>query len=251
MLSIATWNLEKLPPRQRRNVERELAARPFDVLVLTESAPDFQPGPDLRLVSTSSSAPDRSDRERWVCVWVRADISATPLPAHGEPERSAFAIVRIPSLGELLVAGTVLPWRGDTRHEEVGGGAAFERSLERQSADIASHLAAHPQAHLAFVGDYNQEVGAASPVGTARGCTALNRFLEHFDLVVPTAGSQDPLRGKGWRDSIDHIAVSRPLAAQVAETHSWPDHCPLGPDWPDHHGVGISIAVAQPPKVNS
>lgn len=99
-------------------------------------------------------------------------------------------------------------------------------------------------AQLVFAGDWNQEVSANGPVGTARGRAALAGLLGRFDLQIPTANDGDPLHRAGWRRSIDHIAVSTHLAPRIAAIESWPTHYPLGHDWPDHHGVSITIREA-------
>jgi endonuclease/exonuclease/phosphatase family metal-dependent hydrolase len=244
-MRVATWNLENVRPgdgarsQRFRNAIAEIAA---DVWVLTESHPDFVPATGYVRHAVSAEAPDRVGGGRWVVIWVRAEIAALPLAVVAEPERSAAVQVNRADGRPLLVFGTVLPWRGDTRRE-VRGGRAFAQSLRLQATDWAAARAALPGAELCIAGDFNQELGADGPVGTRAGREALDGTLEALDLTCVTGGAQDPLLVRGWRASIDHILLSSGLRGAAAP-EIWPEQFPLSGMLSDHYGVCVRVADA-------
>jgi endonuclease/exonuclease/phosphatase family metal-dependent hydrolase len=241
-MRVATWNLQCARPgygARSQRLQAALAAVAPDVWVLTESHPDFVPAPGYVRRAVSAEAPDRSGGGRWVVIWARTEIAAEPLAVAREPERAAAVRIRRPGGRELVVFGTVLPWRGDTRHSDVRGGQAFARSLGLQAADWDTV----PGAELCVAGDFNQEFGANGPVGTRAGRAALEAALAARDLACVTGGVHDPLLARGWRANIDHVVVSRGLRTRsVAEV--WPEHFPLPRGLSDHHGVCVSLADA-------
>jgi endonuclease/exonuclease/phosphatase family metal-dependent hydrolase len=249
-LKIATWNVEKVAPgRSRRSqvVSTALQAVDADIVILTESHQDFAPSAGHTLAAASATAPDRVGGQRWVCIWIRRGWASTAIPLTGEPERSAAVRIVLPSGGALLVFGTVLPWRSDTRVPTFRGARAFVRSLGLQSDDLTRIRHSHPGDLLCFAGDWNQELAARPWVGSAEGQKALELFLVRHGLVALTAGGRDPLSVRGWRASIDHIAVSRSAADRATMPVIWPETFPLPKGWPDHHGVAVGLAAARPP----
>jgi hypothetical protein len=98
------------------------------VRVLGLQLPDTEEG--------TESAPDRLNGGRWVGIWIRHGLVAEALSLKEESERTAAIRVRRPARSPLLVFGTVLPWRGDTRHAEYRGGRAFVRWLRAQVRDL-------------------------------------------------------------------------------------------------------------------
>jgi len=245
LTTLATWNVEGTKPRSaaRLAVVREaLAALHHDVLVLTESYVDIPALSGLRLSATSSEAPDREREGRWVCIWTSTAISAESLAVREEAERSAAVLLSMPSGRQVIVFGTVLPWRTDSRRAGLRGGAAFEHSLNLQARDITRLRAQFPGARFWMLGDFNQEIDASRPAGTAVGRAALKRFLAEQNLLALTGGATDPLRRERWRDSIDHICVDAKSAASASPARIWPNQFPLpGRPWPDHHGVEVSL----------
>lgn len=245
-VTVATWNLENVRPRggiRTARIRDAMAALTPDVWVLTESHPEFQPGPGYSLRALScGSAPDRWKGGCWVAIWVRGSVGADALSMAGEPERSAG--VRIDQGGgrPLAVFGTVLPWRGDVRHDAYRGGAAFRRSIELQARDWAE--AGAGGADVCIAGDFNQEVAASGPAGTLAGRQGLDEVLQRLELTCMTGGAHDPLYSRGWRRGIDHILLSRGLSVTGERPQIWPDVFPLPAGWPDHHGVAVTFATS-------
>lgn len=244
-MKIATWNVEHVRPGKGARTERiraETQRVRADVWILTESHPAFAPSDGHRLVAMSGPAPDRSNGERWVCVWVRSDLSARHVAVGGERERCAVVLVSSIGGPAVLAIGTVLPWRGDRRRPAIRGAAAFLRALKVQATAWERAMRRFPDAVCCIGGDLNQEIDADGPVGTAAGREALVNALERLNLVCVTRGDEDPLRKRGWRSSIDHFAVSKKAVARTSVGDPWPDAFPLPSTMPDHHGVQIVLA---------
>ena len=243
-MKVATWNVEHVRPgvgartdRIRKSTKRVDA----DIWILTESHPAFAPSADHRLVAMSGPAPDRRHGERWVCVWVRRSIEAWHLAIGGERERCAAVIASPVGADQLVVVGTVLPWRGDQRRVGVRGAAAFQRALKLQAAAWQRAIRKFPDAVFVLGGDFNQEIDSGGPVGTAAGRLALISALAALDLTCVTGGAGDPLLKRGWRSSIDHLAVSTRARLRTVVGSPWPDAFPLPSTMPDHHGVQIVV----------
>lgn len=243
---VATWNVERLTPRawKRGPIVREaLSGRGHDVLVLTECHKHFIPREALSLVAHSEPAADRGVGELWVGIWVKRTLKARRLCVKGDPERTAAVLVSTDAARPVIVFGTVLPWRSDPRYHARGGAAAFAHALALQEQDIASLRRAHRQARFVLMGDFNQEVDAEGPVGTAVGHGALTSFLDRQGLIVATGGKTDPLMhsDRNWRRSIDHIALDAITESNRKLPVAWPDRTPLPSGWPDHYGVEVEL----------
>jgi len=245
-MRVATWNLQCVRPgtgARSARIRDALASVAADVLVLTESHPEFVPATGYVRRAVSAEAPDRERGGRWVVIWTRAEISCEPLEVRGEPERTAGIRVERTGARPILIFGTVLPWRGDARRNHLRGGEAFAHSIALQAADWSEARAAAQSAELCVAGDFNQEFGAASPVGTRAGRAAFDHVLATHRLTCVTGGSCDPLLERGWRANIDHVLVSEGLRPVVA-TEVWPEQFPLPRTLSDHHGVCIRVPDA-------
>lgn len=246
-MRIATWNVDCVRPGTGARSDRiRQAIVPIDpdIWILTESHPEFSPGAGYELITHSAAAEDRQRGGCWVAIWTKRGSSATPLPLGGEAERSAAIRLVRPDGRAILIFGSVLPWRGDTRHSEFRGATAFTRSLDRQSADWDRAREAHPHDAICVAGDFNQELSGTNLVGTKIGRAALETALAVRGLRSVTAGADDPLLKRGWRPSIDHVIVDVRLNADPALTEVWPGQYPLPPALSDHHGVRVSLSDA-------
>jgi len=242
-MKIATWNLDCVRPgvgARSARIREALGQVDADVWVLTESHPEFAPADQYERIAVSAPAPDRVNGGCWVAIWVRQGIPAEALVLTGEPERAAGVRIARQAGQSLFVFGTVLPWRGDTRHAKYSGGRAFERALTAQATDWDAARAQSEE--LCIAGDFNQELTANGPVGTRVGREALERILTQRGLSCVTGGNHDPLLARGWRANIDHIVLSPGLSA--TEATIWPEQFPLPKTLSDHHGVWVSVADA-------
>jgi endonuclease/exonuclease/phosphatase family metal-dependent hydrolase len=247
LLRLATWNVDCVRPgtgARSDRIRQALVPIDPDVWILTESHPDFSPGASYDLITHSAAAQDRERGGCWVAIWTKRELSATPLTLDKEPERSAgIRLVRTDGRS-VLIFGSVLPWRGDTRHSEFRGATAFTRSLVLQSADWDAARKAHPNDALCIAGDFNQELSGSNLVGTRIGRVALENTLKERKLRSLTAGPADPLLEQGWRPSIDHIIVDERLTADATLTKVWPKEYPLSRMLSDHHGVCVTMSDA-------
>ena len=213
---------------------------PTDVWVLTETHPAVAPAPEFTLTAVSHPAPDRPDGECWVAIWVRPGLAAEPLPMDGDPERTAAVLIAEPGGRPLLVIGTVLPWRQDSRRHPLRGGEAFRDALAAQAADWRHLRSEHPTAERCVVGDFNIEVGHRLSAGTQRGRAALAEVIAAEELSCVTGGPNDPRARRGWGPSIDHVLVSSGLRVRPdTGVGMWPLEHPLTSMWPDHYGVWV------------
>ena len=243
-MKIATWNVERARPgtgARTSRIREAISSIPADVWVLTETHSKFQLSDAYELVASSSAAADRGPGENWVSIWVRRSLHATHRDVNGEPDRSASVLVPGYTKRDLLVFGTVLPWRGDRATPERGANK-YEKSLGMQANDWARVTDLARPTDICIAGDFNQEVTANGPVGTRRGRVALNQVLEDQKLTCATSGARDPL--KKWRASIDHIVLSAQSIHRVRGSVIWPNQYPLPPNMPDHHGVCVDLADA-------
>jgi hypothetical protein len=243
-VNIATWNLDGARPSPGARTSRllaEIAQVDAGVWILTETHPDFSPGTGYQRVAHSASAPDQAEGGCWVAIWTRMGATAEQIHLDGEPERTAA--IRLDRAGSrsLLVFGTVLPWRGDTRHASHRGAGAFERALTAQSADWDAARAMNPDADLCIAGDFNQEWSANGPVGTVRGREALESALRSRNLRCVTGGADDPLATRGWRANIDHVVLSSGLRVQTDATRVWPEDPVPNRNLSDHHGICVTV----------
>jgi len=248
-MTVATWNLERVRPGsgvRTQRLRRALEMIDADVWVLTETHREFSPGASYREAAVSGTAPDRTDGERWVSLWVRDSLMALPLTLRGEPERSAAVRVACGPSRQVVVAGTVLPWRADTA-SGVRGSAKFEQSLRAQAEDWRTLRSLYPGDSFCVAGDFNQELAANGPVGTRRGREVLTEVLDAHRLFCLTAGARDPLLQRGWCASIDHIAVSDDLAVMAQDITVWPDEFPLSRRMSDHYGVCVNFMSVDAP----
>ena len=241
-MKIATWNVDRVRPgtgARTSRIRAAISSIPADIWVLTETHSKFQLSEVYELVASSSAAADRGPDECWVSIWVRRSLHATRSDVSGEPNRSASVLVPGNAKRDLLVFGTVLPWRGDTATAERGANK-FVKSLGAQAKDWARVSDPARPTDICIAGDFNQEVTANGPVGTLLGRAALNQVLEVQKLTCVTSGDRDPL--KKWRASIDHIVLSTQSIHRVRGSVIWPNQYPIPTNMPDHHGVCVELA---------
>jgi hypothetical protein len=262
-LRIATWNVEKCPaPGSGRGAEvawwqEELAA---DVWLLTEVHRDWRSSAGW--VEVSPPRGGAPDTQRWAAVQTQLPMT----PVHDGPTGPAAAeeslcLVRVhpPGSRSVLVACSVLPW----------GGAASswpglpERYLDHQQAFVLSHHADRiEQARdgdepVVWGGDFNQALRRLTPErtaagyrlpGTVAGIERLRSAFARFGLVALTEYSEhrDP-----HTPAIDHLAVSRSLAAGAATVHR--PHREDGSLLSDHaaYTADLRVGVPHPEAVSS
>ena len=192
----------------------------------------------------TSPAIDRVKGGRWVTIWVRDEMEATEVVLREQNERmAAVRIVRAP-YRSVVVFGTVLPWRADTRHAEYRGARVFEHTLREHAKEWDAQMTGEEDTELCIAGDFNQEFQANGPVGTRIGRAALDEILQNSKLTCATGGSQDPLVHRRCGTNIDHILISKGLRVSDVLPESWPESIPVPRRISDHYGISITVADA-------
>lgn len=128
---------------------------------------------DDDLVATTGARPWTAKPMHTVCVRVAAEHS-----------------------GNMLVYGTVLPWRSDDRWLPNRGAEAFLHALQGQN-DWQRLRQKYPQDVLCVAGDFNQDLGPRLYTGTALGRTGLRNSLSNVALHCLTGEEVDPVGN--WR----------------------------------------------------
>lgn len=242
-LTLATWNVaQPKSPRSREALRACTDAACADVLVLTETRDDLNPGH----AHVHSSAPGMdgldSDQARWVSIWSR--FALEPLRT-SDPQRTCAARVTPDGAPPFVVFGTVLPWLGSPwRDHPAAGGEAFREALSLQAADWTRLSAEFPGDEFFVLGDFNQDLVAEPPhyYGSTANRKALKQALAEAGLVALTAGPLDPVR----RDSppcasIDHICARQHSKWRPAPAVRWPEAPKPPRSLSDHFGVSITF----------
>ncbi|HEX7375765.1 MAG TPA: endonuclease/exonuclease/phosphatase family protein [Pirellulales bacterium] len=236
-MRIATWNLEslkQLTPERDAAFRLAMARIDADVWVLTETWNDLPPLSDYQLVAQSGDANDlkRWPNRCWVSIWGKSSLAANGQVIHGQADRMACGWIKIPGQRDIVVVGTVLPWRSDTLWPgDVGFGAA----LACQAEECGAIRGRPDTCDFVLAGDFNQSLPHRAYYGSKKGENALNDAFQRHDLVCLTAGN-DPITDE---PRIDHICVGRSSlkSSRIPHVGAWA--IPSINDKPitDHAGV--------------
>src|SRR5262249_3717800 len=142
-----------------------------------------------------------------------------------DPIRTTCARIALDDGRTLLIYGTVLPWRSDRRWLPAVGGAAFVQVLGEQAADWRRLRQQYPDDLLCVAGDFNQELGDRTVVGTAPGRAELRRALDGAALVCRTGDESDPVAQLTLDEfaNIDHICLdARVPESPQSAAGAWP-----------------------------
>jgi endonuclease/exonuclease/phosphatase family metal-dependent hydrolase len=242
-MRVATWNLERCPPRRaaRAGELRALMAKiGADVWILTETHRDFAPSSAHRLISHSADASDRDAAagECWVAIW--SSLPAERVELSADLERTCAARVA----ASVVIIGTVLPWLTDNRHGGIRGAAAFRARLEEQVVDW-QRFASEPGSRLCVAGDFNQDLCASDHYyGSQGGREALRTALASVGLECLTGDADDPLGGTQELACIDHICVRNLQVSRRPRSRAWPTPGELQGKLTDHYGVYADLQLA-------
>lgn len=234
-LRIVNWNVRWATPASRRTSEilGRLQRQSPDVVCLTET--------DVGLLSQTGhsvcSGPDYGypamPGRRKVMLWSKEpwrevdDVGLDSLP----PGRFVSAVTRTPA-GEIMVVGICIPWSG-CRTEARRGPDRKVRWEDHESflAGLDQILRKLSPERLIVMGDFNQVIGQGSRA-PHRLRTALSKtFAPSLNIVTSEVSFLD-------RKSIDHIALSRDLAANSVEAISNVHNSTV---LSDHFGISAEV----------
>ena len=199
-MRIGTWNLNRASPHGPRgaaqvNFMSQIGA---DLWLVTEVHEDLRLGADpMHLAVTRLDG----GKVRWCGISSRWPLT----PVDVEMESLALARVVAPS-GPLLVATSVMPWRGGGR---FWAGRADAHDRERFAETLTEHLGAiqrsrQPSEPVVWGGDFNQTLD-----GPETGCSEGGRglLLDAFASLGLVAVTRTLAQAEVGLDTIDHVAV--------------------------------------------
>jgi hypothetical protein len=229
---IATWNLRECPhPGYAKGAEvflwQEMLSA--DIWLLTEVHRDWDAF-DGWVAASPPRGGDTPDTKRWAGIQTRLPMTQLFDQCSDRPaaeESLCLARIDLPDgapAESVLVACSVLPWGGAGRYWP----GLPENNLDDQQAFVLEHHA-HRIAEarigdepIIWGGDFNQELRDLPPeqkaaghrlAGTTAGIERLRGAFSRFGLQPVTEASEHLDRAF---PSIDHLAVSEPLAAGEA-----------------------------------
>ena len=217
-MRLATWNLKSCPAPQSargRHIGEILSTVKPDITLLTEVHADWVTEGG-QAVTVSPNRPGYKRQQR--LAGVQSTFVLEQLEGSSEhPGEEALCMVRasVPGgaeTGSVLVACSVMPWRG--------GGKSWSRLPEFSKGEgLAPQFSAVLQHHvgrieavrregepLVWGGDFNQELTGPIKAGTVEGRRELLDAFERLDVEPLTMNSRHLMPELS---SIDHLAVSR------------------------------------------
>jgi hypothetical protein len=176
----------------------------------------------------------------FVAIWIHKRLFEQGWKAEAQLiqaiHEQRMACIRMHHSGnrDVVVVGTVLPWRGDKTYPDNVG---YCEALAAQ-ADDWRRLWGDRQAALCVAGDFNQSLPHQGRYGYAEAADLLDGTLKSLnDMRCLTGYDKDPRpRVDKDKPSIDHICISEGFEA--GELQCWP--C-----WKDpwHAGVCAELAL--------
>ena len=189
-----------------------------DVWVLTETWTDFEPFGGYERIAFSSDAADLGAKSKrcWVSIWAKPDLRGVQLDDYGSTDRMTCARFSNSPLGDMVVIGTVLPWRSDSLFR---GAKGFCRAIDDQAKDWKQIALKHRDATMVVAGDFNQSLPYVNRYGTKEGAAALERAIEDVGLSCTTRGIDDSTE----QTRIDHICIghNNRKRAVMPQAKSW------------------------------
>jgi hypothetical protein len=220
---IGTWNLKLCPtssfPRGQA-IAAWMDSQAVDVWLLTEVHRDWGRSDRGFVVAPERGAAPA--HKRWSGIEARlplGELRTTGDSVHPGEEGLVLARLRLDDASSVLVACSVLPWKGAGTYWPglpAGQSAELRHVLDHHVSRIsAERLDGEP---LIWGGDFNQQLTAPFWYTTAEGAGALRAAFDGLGLVALTERAEH-LNGNSY--AIDHLAVSRDLVtgAQIAEVH--------------------------------
>lgn len=230
-MRIGTYNLRLCPasPSPRgQAIAAWMKSQDVDVWLLTEVHRDWTSGNGRLVVAPERGAAPAE--KRWSGIETGLPLGELRMsgdPSHAGEEGLVLARLQPEGASSVLVACSVLPWRGAGKYWPglpAGQVAEFCHVLHQHVARIsAERLDGEP---LIWGGDFNQQLTSPFWGTTADGAQALRTAFEGFGLVSLTERAEHL---NGTSHAIDHLAVSRELITgeQFAEVHR--------PEWNGGH----------------
>ncbi len=236
-MRIGTWNVEYAYPKRLEALRTVLSANPADIWILTETHDELRPE-GCSLAAHSSPRPKNwsgvREGSRWVTVWSRYPVVEQIILPGADVERTVTALLQVSEREQLVVYGTVIPWKGDRGKFDW---SEHYRIIPQQCAEWSELRVRYPDAALCVAGDYNTDMSTGRYYGTKQGIAAIDAGLTSCGLYCATAPSFVP-EGALPYPPIDHIAVPAAWRARTRVAAAWPAN---RAELSDHSGLVIEI----------
>lgn len=238
MISIGTWNVEYARPKRLDAIRTILNEARADIWVLTETHDDLAPngcGNCAHSDQRPTEGPFIRTGSRWVSIWSCFPIVPSPQFELADPERTTFALIQVRRDKQVMVYGTVMPWKGDrgtfdwSEHHKV---------IPQQCAEWRRAQKLFPTADLIVAGDYNTDMVTGSYYGTKAGILSLKAGLDVCDLFCATEFARVPT-GALLYPPIDHIALPTKYRGSTSVIAAWDANRRL---FSDHSGLVVEVA---------
>jgi hypothetical protein len=235
LMRIATWNLREYPSpgyAKGNEVARWQEKLSADVWLLTEVHRNWESPSGEFSVSPPRGGASK-DTKRWAGIQTRLPMEPLddwPTDVPAAEESLCLARVQLPDGAKtksVLVACSVLPWRGAARYWP----GIPERDFNAQQAFVLEHHmnrihdARDGKEPIIWGGDFNQELRPLAPerkaagyglAGTLDGIERLHAAFDRFGLR-PLTRESEHLNPEA--PTIDHLAVSEGVARKGAVVH--------------------------------
>jgi endonuclease/exonuclease/phosphatase family metal-dependent hydrolase len=211
-----------------------------DIWVLTETRKALVPEgcpeaihSQARPLNSSKVKPD----SHWVSIWSAFPMEEVSVDL-ADGKRTAVAMVELPTGGQMIVYGTVLPWGGDKgKTGQEKRWSEHHRVIPEQVMEWSDLQKRFEGTNLCVAGDYNTDLGTGSYYGTRQGIAALNAGLEACGLFCATAPDRVP-PDMLEHPPIDHISLPLEWRDRVEVTAAWPAAKGV---LSDHSGLIVSV----------
>lgn len=238
-LKIATWNVQRpskggsLNPQRIKKIQDEKA----DIWILTETRDVISFGNGWHYLSSFPIPNYHAEGETLVTIW-----SKWPIRPVSVSRFTACAEIIVPTIGSLLVYGTVIPWdkdEGFSKRIKASRWEEHRRQVKVQSNEWEVLSKSYPEHLLCIAGDFNQHRGS---IGSYKDAESVNRVTESLALCQLTCITQDYLKSEELsKPLVDHICLPNRLAKSSIVTVFPFDEIP-GEKLSDHHRVLVTIS---------
>ncbi|MGV0024057.1 endonuclease/exonuclease/phosphatase family protein [Phormidesmis priestleyi] len=247
MLTIATWNLQKLTPRswsRKDSIKQKIQEINADIWVFTEVrygaelAAEFLPNYS---VTTSQEYGSRN-----ADVMICSRFPHQKISLEFQTYETACVLVKLDSNHPLIVYGTIIPYKNfgvvspTKLSDDQPYVAVWEKHREavlHQGNDWETLTQKYPNHALCVAGDFNQSRNGTGWYSTPEVEDLLTKELDRNHLICIT--EKDFVLTN--RQNIDHICISRDFAKdhQVSAWENFTDTVTMS----DHNGVMAEFLI--------
>jgi hypothetical protein len=155
-IKIATWNVQRpcnggtLNPQRLQKIREGDA----DIWILTETRDVISLGANWHSLSSFPIPDYHAEGETLVTIW-----SKWPIRAVSASRFTACAEILVPSVGPLLVYGSVIPWdkdEGFSKRFKAGRWEEHRRQVKVQTSEWEVLSKSYPEHLMCIAGDFNQ-----------------------------------------------------------------------------------------------